>query len=136
MDYLDLLESEAVFIIRETAAQFRRPALLFSGGKDSTVLVRLAEKAFRPAISLILIAALFVCQIAIRLGSDLNHDTAWFLYVAQGMLDGGELYRDFVEVNPPLAIWLTVPIVMLSRATEPGFEGAARRRSRSTGGWK
>jgi len=49
LDYLDLLESEAVFIIRETAAQFRRPALLFSGGKDSTVLVRLAEKAFRPA---------------------------------------------------------------------------------------
>lgn len=75
------------------------------------------DKALRPAISLILIALLFVCQIAIRLGSDLNHDTAWFLYVAQGMLDGGELYRDFVEVNPPLAIWLTVPIVMLSRAT-------------------
>ena len=75
------------------------------------------DKAFRPAISLIFIAILFVCQIAIRLGSELNHDTAWFLYVAQGVLNGGELYRDFVEVNPPLAIWLTVPIVMLSRAT-------------------
>jgi hypothetical protein len=75
------------------------------------------DKAFRPAISLILIALLFVCQIAVRLGSDLNHDTAWFLYVAQGMLNGGELYRDFVEVNPPLAVWLTVPMLMLSRAT-------------------
>jgi sulfate adenylyltransferase subunit 2 len=49
LDYLDHLESEAIYIMRETAAQFRRPALLFSGGKDSTVLVRLAEKAFRPA---------------------------------------------------------------------------------------
>lgn len=49
MDYLDHLESEAIYILRETAAQARTPALLFSGGKDSTVLVRLAEKAFRPA---------------------------------------------------------------------------------------
>ena len=63
------------------------------------------------------IAVLFAIQIAIRLGSELNHDTAWYLYVAQGLLNGGELYRDFVEVNPPLAIWLTVPVVMLSRAT-------------------
>lgn len=45
---LDVLESEAVFIMRETAAEFERPVLLFSGGKDSAVLLRLAEKAFRP----------------------------------------------------------------------------------------
>jgi sulfate adenylyltransferase subunit 2 len=43
------LEDEAVAIMREVAAQFRRPVLLFSGGKDSIVLLRLAEKAFRPA---------------------------------------------------------------------------------------
>lgn len=42
------LEDEAIFIIRETAAQFERPALLFSGGKDSITLVRLAQKAFYP----------------------------------------------------------------------------------------
>jgi sulfate adenylyltransferase subunit 2 len=42
------LEDEAIFIIRETAAQFERPALLFSGGKDSITLVRLARKAFYP----------------------------------------------------------------------------------------
>ena len=46
---LDLLESEAVHLIREVAAEFDRPALLFSGGKDSAVLLKLAEKAFAPA---------------------------------------------------------------------------------------
>src|SRR5580658_4556971 len=43
------LEGEAVYVIRETAAQFERPALLFSGGKDSIVLVHLAKRAFAPA---------------------------------------------------------------------------------------
>ena len=47
-DYLDQLESEAIHIIREVAGQFERPALLFSGGKDSITLVHLALKAFRP----------------------------------------------------------------------------------------
>ena len=45
--YLDGLEEEAIFILREVAASFERPALLFSGGKDSCVLLRLAEKAFK-----------------------------------------------------------------------------------------
>jgi len=47
-DHLDLLESHAVFVMREVAAECERPVLLFSGGKDSAVLLRLAEKAFRP----------------------------------------------------------------------------------------
>ncbi|MCX8020892.1 MAG: sulfate adenylyltransferase subunit 2 [Chitinophagaceae bacterium] len=47
-DFLDLLESESIYILRETAAQFERPALLFSGGKDSITLVHLAVKAFAP----------------------------------------------------------------------------------------
>jgi sulfate adenylyltransferase subunit 2 len=46
--YLDQLETEAIYILREVAGQFEKPALLFSGGKDSITLVRLAEKAFRP----------------------------------------------------------------------------------------
>jgi sulfate adenylyltransferase subunit 2 len=46
--HLDWLESEAIFIMREVAAECARPVLLFSGGKDSCVLLRLAEKAFRP----------------------------------------------------------------------------------------
>jgi sulfate adenylyltransferase subunit 2 len=48
LPHLDALESEAVHLLREVAADFERPALLFSGGKDSIVLLRLAEKAFRP----------------------------------------------------------------------------------------
>ena len=47
-DYIEYLENEAIFILREVAATASRPALLFSGGKDSIVLLRLAEKAFRP----------------------------------------------------------------------------------------
>jgi sulfate adenylyltransferase subunit 2 len=47
-DYLDQLESESIHILREVAGQFERPALLFSGGKDSITLVALALKAFRP----------------------------------------------------------------------------------------
>ncbi|MEU4406525.1 sulfate adenylyltransferase subunit CysD [Streptosporangium sp. NPDC023963] len=46
---LDVLEAEAVHIMREVAAEFERPCLLFSGGKDSIVMLRIAEKAFWPA---------------------------------------------------------------------------------------
>jgi len=48
LEYLDELEAEAIYIMREVAGQFERPALLFSGGKDSICLVHLALKAFRP----------------------------------------------------------------------------------------
>jgi len=48
LDYLDQLESESIHILREVAGQFERPALLFSGGKDSITMAHLALKAFRP----------------------------------------------------------------------------------------
>ncbi|WP_409490942.1 sulfate adenylyltransferase subunit CysD [Amycolatopsis sp. cmx-11-12] len=48
-DALDVLEDEAIHIFREVAGEFERPVILFSGGKDSTVLVHLAVRAFRPA---------------------------------------------------------------------------------------
>jgi sulfate adenylyltransferase subunit 2 len=47
--HLNFLEAEAIYLMREVAAQFERPVLLFSGGKDSIVLVHLAQKAFYPA---------------------------------------------------------------------------------------
>jgi len=49
LDHLDQIEAEAVFVLRETAAQFQNAALLFSGGKDSIVMAHLAAKAFWPA---------------------------------------------------------------------------------------
>src|SRR6476619_3953463 len=48
LNYLEQLETESIHIFREVAAQFEKPALLFSGGKDSITLVHLAKKAFSP----------------------------------------------------------------------------------------
>ena len=49
LSQLDVLEAESIYVIREVAAEFERPVLLFSGGKDSVAMLALAEKAFRPA---------------------------------------------------------------------------------------
>ena len=49
LNYLEQLEAESIHIFREAAAQFEKPALLFSGGKDSITMVHLARKAFAPA---------------------------------------------------------------------------------------
>src|SRR5215475_5656394 len=48
VSHLDALEAESVFVMREVVAEFERPVLLFSGGKDSIVMLRIAEKAFAP----------------------------------------------------------------------------------------
>src|SRR5512133_221447 len=49
LDHLQHLEAEAIYVMREVAAEFERPSVMFSGGKDSICLLRLAEKAFRPS---------------------------------------------------------------------------------------
>ncbi|MDG2214677.1 MAG: sulfate adenylyltransferase subunit 2 [Verrucomicrobiota bacterium] len=49
LDHLQYLETEAIHVLREVVAEFERPAILFSGGKDSICILRLAEKAFRPS---------------------------------------------------------------------------------------
>ena len=49
LSHLEQLESEAIYIFREVAAQFEKPVILFSGGKDSITMVHLAQKAFWPA---------------------------------------------------------------------------------------
>src|SRR5690554_4365657 len=48
LNYLDELESEAIYILREVYAQFQNPVILFSGGKDSILVTHLAKKAFHP----------------------------------------------------------------------------------------
>lgn len=50
-------------------------------------------------------------------GTQLNHDSSWYLIATPRWLDGAELYRDILEINPPLAFYLTAPSVFLSRAT-------------------
>lgn len=62
----------------------------------------------------LLVAALFAFQAWVRFQSDIIHDTAWFIHVARGLLAGKQLYVDFIEVNPPLALWLMVPPVALA----------------------
>src|SRR3954447_16653023 len=49
ISHLDALEAESMHLLREVAAEFERPVLLFSGGKDSVVMLHLAKKAFWPA---------------------------------------------------------------------------------------
>ena len=49
LSQLDVLEAESIHVMREVAAEFERPVLLFSGGKDSIVMLALAERAFAPA---------------------------------------------------------------------------------------
>ncbi len=66
------------------------------------------------------IVALFVIQAVIRFRSGIHHDVAWYLYIADGLLHGKHLYTDFIEVNPPLGIWLTLPVVWLGRLTGLG----------------
>ena len=82
-----------------------------------------AGERMRASAALGLVALLFAAQFFIRFQSSLIHDSAWYLYVAQGLLHGKKLYLDFVEVNPPLGMWLVVPPVWFGERT--GFASVA-----------
>lgn len=63
-----------------------------------------------PSFRFVAIASLFLVSVYVRFHAELVSDAAWYLYVADGLLHGKSLYVDFMEVNPPLGMWLTVPI--------------------------
>ena len=74
----------------------------------------------RRDFTLAVVAALFVGQAAIRFASHLAPDVAWYLYAGGRLLDGGVLYRDVVEANPPLGVWLSVLVAAAARAAGVG----------------
>src|SRR5437667_12882396 len=103
MNHLDTLEAESIHILREVAANFERPVLLYSMGKDSSVLLHLARKAFHPA----------------RLPFPLLHvDTTW-------------KFREMLEFRDATASRLGVELIVhvnqegLERGTSPVASGAA-----------
>jgi hypothetical protein len=71
----------------------------------------------RRDLTLLVIVILFALQAGIRFNSHLSHDVAWYLYLGGRLLDGAALYRDIVEVNPPLAMWLALPFAALARVS-------------------
>ncbi len=62
-------------------------------------------------------AVVFLAGLHHYLGADINHDSAWFLDATARWLDGARLYVDIFETNPPLAFYLTAPVIWISRAT-------------------
>jgi hypothetical protein len=72
------------------------------------------------AVAFGIIICLFAIQAFLRFRSDLVGDAAWYLYVADGLLHGKQLYVDYIEVNPPLAVWIMVPIAWLGAVTSLG----------------
>lgn len=71
----------------------------------------------RPDLTLAVIVLLLAAQAFIRFASPIAADVSWSLYAAGRMLDGALLYEDIVDVNPPLALWLSMPIAAMARAT-------------------
>lgn len=68
------------------------------------------------AIYAVIISILFAAQAYLRFQSDIIQDCAWFIYVAERLLNGQTLYADIKEVNPPLGMWMIVPIIWLAKA--------------------
>ena len=73
-----------------------------------------AGKGARQLPAFVIIAALFAFVAYLQLRAPLIHDASWYIHVARGLLAGKHLYTDFIEVNPPLGMWLLVPVVWLA----------------------
>jgi hypothetical protein len=69
----------------------------------------------KPVRLFVVLLAFGVCTLPVFLGC-LNHDEAWYLLVAERLLEGKQLYRDHFDTNPPLIVWLNLPPVLLARA--------------------
>lgn len=81
-------------------------------------MTRPARTATRSALlggATIVVALAFGCAVVAEFRSALNSDAAWILVMAGRVLDGARLYRDTLEINPPLVVWLNVPVVWLAR---------------------
>ena len=135
LSHLQSLEAESIHIFREVAAEFERPVLLFSGGKDSIVLLRLAEKAFRPGrfpfpIMHVDTGHNFpeVIEFRDRLVSQIGER----LIVAsvQDSIDKGRVTEEFVPPHPRASRNRLQTTTLLDAIEEHGFDaafGGARR---------
>ena len=138
LTHLDALESESIHIIREVAAEFERPVLMFSGGKDSIVMLRLAERAFAPAkipFGLLQVDTGFDFPEVLatrdrwvdRLGIEL-HVASVEQAIADGIvIDDGKTSRNRLQIG-------TLLHAIEERGYTAAFGGGRRDEQRATGG--
>jgi len=132
LSHLETLEAESIHIFREVAAEFERPVLLFSGGKDSLVLLRLAEKAFRPGrfpFPVMHVDTGHNFPEVLEFRDRLIHDLGERLIVAsvQESIDNG---RAVEETGPRASRNRLQTVTLLDAIAEHGFDaafGGARR---------
>ena len=135
LSHLQSLESESIFIMREVAAEFERPVLLFSGGKDSIVLMRLAEKAFRPGrfpFPVMHVDTGHNFPEVIEFRDRLVRQLGERLIVAsvQDSIDAGRVREEFIPPHPRASRNRLQTTTLLDAIAELGFDaafGGARR---------
>lgn len=85
---------------------------------ESPVSGRFGPAAFRTAILPVALAVLLAAGLAVQMSTYLNHDVAYLLYTVGQLLDGATLYRDIIDVNPPLVWYQALPSVVVARALD------------------
>ncbi len=135
LSHLETLEAESIHIFREVAAELERPVLLFSGGKDSIVLLRLAEKAFRPGrfpFPIMHVDTGHNFPEVIEFRDRLVNEIGERLIVAsvQDSIDQGRVVEEFVPPHPRASRNRQQTTTLLDAIEEHGFDaafGGARR---------